>query len=409
MRRDATAGATRALASTDPAAPGSADEAVEVKAAYVTIQDPLDIASWSGLNRHIALAVEARGVDLQYIGALRDPLTFPKKVWFRAREALRLPRYLPDRSHLTSRYFARQVSRRLDPSCEVVFGTGTIATAYLETEQPQAFWSDATLPMMLDFYPAYSNVSRRSRRAGLDLERRGLERTALAIYSSRWAADGAIEYFGIDPDKVAVVPFGANVVDPPTPDDIEEIVSARSDERCRLLFLAVEWERKGGDIAVETARRLNEAGVPTTLVVVGCEPPADAAREPFVECRGFLDKKSVEGNAELRRLLAGSHFLIHPARADATPIALAEASAFALPVLASQAGGIPTIVEDGRNGYTLPNHFDGEQYAALVKELFDDRPRMLRLAHDSYGEYLSRLNWDSSGAAVARALARLVP
>jgi glycosyltransferase involved in cell wall biosynthesis len=408
MRRDATAGGSRALAGTNQAASGEVPEAAAIKASYVTIHDPLDIAAWSGLNRHIALALEAQGIELQYVGALKDPLSIAKKVRFRAGQALGLPRYMPDRSHLSSRYYARQISGRIDPSCNLVFATGTIPTAYLETDQPQAFWTDATLPMMLDFYPAYSNISRRSRRAGLDLERRGLEGTSLAIYSSAWAATGAIEYFDLDPEKVVVVPFGANLEDPPTAEEVDAIAAARSPERCQLLFLAVEWERKGGDIAVEAARWLNALGIPTTLVVVGCTPPAEHAREEFVDCRGFLDKKSAEGTAELRRLLAESHFLIHPARADATPIALAEASGFGLPVVASQVGGIPTIVRDGCNGYTLPSESEGEAYAALVKELFEDRQRMLSLARDTYGEYASRLNWDASGAAVARHLARLV-
>ena len=43
--------------------------------------------------------------------------------------------------------------------------------------------------------------------------------------------------------------------------------------RCHLLFLRVEWVRKGGDIAFETLLKLKELGMQVELVVSGCAPP----------------------------------------------------------------------------------------------------------------------------------------
>jgi glycosyltransferase involved in cell wall biosynthesis len=173
-----------------------------------------------------------------------------------------------------------------------------------------------------------------------------------------------------------------------------------------MLFLAVEWERKGGDIAVEAARRLNEDGIPTTLVVVGCTPPADQI-EPFVDCRGFVDKRTEAGREELSRLLAESHVLIHPARAEAYGLALTEASAFGLPVVAAGVGGITTIVHDGRNGHALAAGSSPAAYAAAVSRIVEDRERMLGFARSSRAEYDARLNWEVAGGAVADRLARL--
>jgi glycosyltransferase involved in cell wall biosynthesis len=356
----------------------------------------------------MALALEAQGVEMCYVGPLHDPYLTAKKVRYRIGRALGWRRYLPDRSHLSAKSYARQVRRRLEGSgCGVVFATGPIPVAFLRTELPVVFWADATLPVMLDFYPSYSAVSRRSMRAGLELERRGLERTSLAIYSTEWAAGAAIEYFQLEPDRVMVVPFGANIDYTPTSAEIERIAEQRRLDQCQLLFLAGEWERKGGDIGVEAARWLNDSGIPTTLVVAGCSPPIDQS-ESFVECRGFLDKRTETGQAELRQLLAESHFLIHPARAEAFGIVLAEANAFGLPIVASSVGGIGTIVRSGRNGYALSPEADGETYGALVKEMFEDRKRMLNLARSSYHEYRSRLNWDVAGAAVLERLEQLV-
>jgi hypothetical protein len=385
----------------------SGDSAPAITAAYVTLVDPLDINAWSGSNRHIALALEAHGVEMRYVGALRDPLATLKKVRYRLGEALGLPRYLADGSHLSARAYAHQAARRLDPDCNVVFSTGTIPLAYLETDLPMAFWADATMPAMLDFYPEYSNVSRRSMRVAQALERRALERVSLAMYASDWAADAAMEHYGIDPTKVAVVPFGANIESPPA-EEIEQLARARPPGHCRMLFLAVDWDRKGGDIALDAARRLNDGGVPTTLVVAGCDPPT-GQREPFVECRGFVDKRTETGRAELTRLLSESHVLIHPARAEAYGVALTEASAFGLPAVAAGVGGITTIIRDGRNGYTLPPGATGDEYAAVVRGIVEDRESMVSLARSCREEYDGRLNWEVASSAVVEQLEAIRP
>lgn len=37
----------------------------------------------------------------------------------------------------------------------------------------------------------------------------------------------------------------------------------------RILFSGVDWERKGGEIAVDTVMQLNAAGIRATLYVAG--------------------------------------------------------------------------------------------------------------------------------------------
>ncbi|MBK7121948.1 MAG: hypothetical protein IPH68_03555 [Chitinophagaceae bacterium] len=41
----------------------------------------------------------------------------------------------------------------------------------------------------------------------------------------------------------------------------------------RLLFLGVEWERKGGQIALDTFYALQNNGMQVQLKIIGCQPP----------------------------------------------------------------------------------------------------------------------------------------
>src|SRR3954454_918599 len=104
-----------------------------MRATYVTLDEPLDIGAWSGTNRHIALALEAQGVILDYVGLLRDPYRVAKQVRWRIEQTLGRNGYLPDRSHFSARSYARQTARSISAQTDFVFSTGALPIAYLKT------------------------------------------------------------------------------------------------------------------------------------------------------------------------------------------------------------------------------------------------------------------------------------
>jgi glycosyltransferase involved in cell wall biosynthesis len=380
-----------------------------VRAAFVTPDDPFDLRTWSGVNLYMARALERQGLELDYVGPLPEPFRLATRVWGRLVSSLGGRRPLPRRSLRVARAYAREVAARLQgKELDLVFSTGTLPIAFLETPLPIAMWADAAFAAMVGFYPEYSGGSRRSVEAGHRIEGAAIARTSLAVYESEWAARAALDAYGLDAKKLMVVPFGANFDQPPAREAVERrIAERRASESWRLLFIGVDWERKGGATAVETVRLLNERGIRATLVVVGSEPPIDP-KTPFVESRGFVSKHTAAGQAELHRILMESHLLLHPARADSGPLAIAEGNAFGLPAIASDVGGMSTLVADGRNGYLVAAAAGADVYADHCAALFRDRERYAGLALTSLEEYEQRLNWDHAGAVVVAALRQLV-
>ena len=103
-----------------------------------------------------------------------------------------------------------------------------------------------------------------------------------------------------------------------------------------------------------------------------------------------------------------SHFFLLPTRGECYGIALCEANAFGLPVVATNTGGIPQIVHEGQNGFMLPLTGRGSDYAALIADVWRDRARYAQLAASSRKAFDERLNWDAWGTAVAKLLCRVV-
>lgn len=312
-------------------------------------------------------------------------------------------RRLLDREPFILKDYARQATALLAHcDADLVFCPSTLPIAYLECRQPIFFWTDATFAGNLGFYINRATVTDSSVRDGHTVEKQALDRCRLAIYASEWAAESAIDNYAVSPNKVKVVPFGANLQCSRTYDQIREMVDKRPRDLCRLLFVGVDWARKGGDIALAVAQRLNDEGMRATLTVAGCEPKIRGALPRFINLVGFLDKTTLAGRARLEDLYAQSHFLILPSRAEAYGLVLAEACSFGLPCIASSVGGIPTIVHDGANGRTFSSDSDISDYCSYIRGLMEHRAEYEELCYSSFNEYERRLNWRVAGEKVRR-------
>lgn len=381
-----------------------------MKVAYVTTYDANDLKNWSGTAHHIARALERQGVEVTYIGSLEDkggPLLGLRRALTRIAGGKRL---LRERDPEVARGYAAQVEERLAGlDVDWIFSPGTIPIAELAVPTPIAFWTDATFGQMVGLYPEFENLSSATVRAGNTLEQHALERAVLAIYASEWAAQSAVRDYGADPAKVKVLPFGANLTGNRDLDAIDEIIRNRGTDVCRLLFVGVDWKRKGGDLALAIATALHDRGVRTELTIVGSSPEIPFRMRDIVNVRGFISKDSPSGGDEIGGLLASSHFLVAPTRAECFGVAFAEASSFALPSIASNVMGVPGVVSNGVNGFTFPLKSIVADAVACMASLWGDRARYESLCWSAFEESRNRLNWEASGRDLMLLLGEMHP
>ena len=376
-----------------------------MRAAYVTTYDSSDVRAWSGLGYHISRCLELAGITVERIGPLARRIhPFARAGQIEAK--LQRRAYGLDRDPHVTRAYSAQVEGQLKSlPCDLVFSPGTIPIAHLKTGHPVAFWADATFAAMLQFYPDFGSLSKRTIRNGLELDTLGLARASVAFYASEWAARSAVADHGADPTKVEVMPFGANMPITNGRSEVAEIVGRRSADSCRLLFVGVDWARKGGDRAVELGRALNERGLPTELHVVGCDPTTDLP--PWVHVHGFIDKSTQAGATTMRRLYQASHLLVHPATAECFGVVFCEAAGHGVISLASRVGGIPSAVREGVTGALFDPAASSEDYADYVWRLLEDRGRYETMAIGAFDEYQHALSWEAQAKRLGARLAKL--
>ncbi len=369
--------------------------------------DTRDKRAWSGTIYYMACMLENYCGEIFHL----SPIPFSKemlvgRVINKSARIFFRKNFRYHCSFLFARRFAKVTAQRLaGQSFDVIVApAGATEIAFLETDIPIVLVEDATYKQLFDYYPVCSNLLQRSIYEMNTIQDLALKKASAVIYSSTWAAHSAIGEYGADPAKVHVVPFGANLDEPPP----REVVLARKkSERCRLLFLGVEWVRKGGVIAFETLLKLEEMGIQAELIVCGCTPPEKIAHERM-KVIPFLDKNDEIQRQELEKLFMSADFLLVPTRAEAYGLVFCEASAFGLPVIATNTGGVSEIVREGENGFLLPYEARGDAYAEVIARVYHDDQRYAELVRASRAAFEERLNWDAWGVAVKHILAKLL-
>ncbi|MBE0652210.1 MAG: glycosyltransferase family 4 protein [Bacteroidales bacterium] len=362
---------------------------------YITSFDATDIRNYSGTGYYIPKMLGDSGDQVAYIGKLKEMTPAYQKIKRRLYE-YRGKNYLIERNPSLLKSWGKQIQKQLQPGTDILLGYSSQPFAKLETKRPIAFWVDAVFASMIDYYEVYSNLCRESIKDGNSMEQNALSKAAVAVFSSQWAADEAARHYQVDPEKIKVVTYGANIDVPYSLQDIVSIASSKKMDTCHLLFLGIEWKRKGGDKAVEITRILNQSGIRAHLSIVGIDPGEEVKKLDYVSVYGYVSKSTPEGKALLSELISRSHFLLLPTRADCTPIVFSELNAHGVPVITTNEGGIPSIVTHGVNGFMFDKDDSPEVFSNCILEWMQDESRYTELAKSSFNEYITRLNWDVS-------------
>ncbi|MCC5868994.1 MAG: glycosyltransferase [Gammaproteobacteria bacterium] len=100
--------------------------------------------------------------------------------------------------------------------------------------------------------------------------------------------------------------------------------------------------------------------------------PEQARIEAQVEARGWTSRVRLPGfRSDMARILPALDMLVHPALTEGLGVALLEAGACGIPVVAAAAGGIPEVIEDGRTGLLVPPGASEPLAAAMLRVLED--------------------------------------
>ena len=364
----------------------------QLRIGFLTSHDPMSRRAWSSTIYSNYTAVKKHWGSVTSLGPVSPSYETLGKTCNTFSRALFHKKYNYQHSIVESLHYGRIFHKKLTQEqfdC-IVAPAASTEIACLKTTVPIIYVIDATFSLLAGYYSCFSGLLSISIREGNWIERAALKKASIVLCASQWARQSAIHSYSIDEAKVGVVPFGANIETVPTS---EAIQTKKKSNRCRLLFLGVDWERKGGSIAFNTLRYLHEMGVPAELTVCGCIPPVEFVHKAM-NIIPFLDKTSSIDLKKLYDLLFSTDFLLLPTRAEGFGIVFCEANAFGVPAITSDTGGISEVIIDGENGFKLPLSATGADYARLIWEIYSNDHRYYKLLQTSREAFEKKLNWD---------------
>ncbi|MDH5642967.1 MAG: N-acetyl-alpha-D-glucosaminyl L-malate synthase BshA [Gemmatimonadota bacterium] len=197
-----------------------------------------------------------------------------------------------------------------------------------------------------------------------------IEQSDAVTAVSRYLQEETFQKFGCERSKIEVIPnFIDRTVYVPSDDCKARKALARPDEKI-ILHTSNFRPLKQVPALVRVFAKI-EKEVPSVLVLVGDGPDRTEA-EKTVQELGLDDKVRFLGklNTVVDVLQAGDLFML-PSSSEAFGLGALEAMSCGLPVVASNVGGVPEVVEDGVSGFLHPpDDLDGMAHSAI--ELLKD-------------------------------------
>ena len=213
------------------------------------------------------------------------------------------------------------------------------------------------------------------------IEREIYHKAAMTFVRSSNVQRSVIEDYECPAEKVALVFAGSNV-------SVSTAKTANTDyTQAAILFVGLDWRRKGGPDLIEAFKIVREKHPDATLTIVGANPEINI---PNCNVVGKVTPQ------ELDYYYQNASVFCLPTYLEPFGIAFIEAMTARLPIVATRVGAIPDFVEEGRNGW-LVDPGDTQSIATALMKLIE-KPEMCK----SFGEFSFRLiqdhySWDAVG------------
>jgi glycosyltransferase involved in cell wall biosynthesis len=241
--------------------------------------------------------------------------------------------------------------------------------------------------------------------AELDAKERAVLRAVPAVIAtSDWAVRRLVSHHGLAPDRVHVAAPGA---------DIAPLASG-TDGVSRLLCVAAVTPRKGQHRLVEALATVTDLPWSCSFVGgLGHDPEYVAGLRDLIDAYGLQDRLHLEGpqaGAELDASYASADLLVLASYAETYGMAVTEALARGIPVLATDVGGLAEAVGRAPDGGVPGILVPPEDPAALAAELrgwFGEADVRRRLKAAARGRRAALDGWATTARSLAGVLGRL--
>lgn len=358
---------------------------------FITNQD-LNITSggWSGINFNIHKEL-VKYFDINYVGPIAPRMMFSQKL---VSKVLRMINLKGDFSFFSNRrleQISKKVSEKILPA-EYDFFFGQTAWIGYKSSNPYGVYLDADFKTYLEIFSTPQEFRKRDIERIAKKEELWLQGAKHIFVGSQWAWNEMLKYYDLKEEQKRVVYTGGNVEMP---------VSDNYKGSLNLIFISLNFEKKGGFICVDAFKEVKLKHPDVTLTVIGERPPSNILEIEGIEYAGLLRKTIQDEYKIFKKLISEAFLLIHPTKMDTMGAVLIEAGYFGCPSIAPKSFGVPELVLHNKTGLIVDVPFSSQDFSDHINFLIENKSDYLNMREAARNYTTSKLTWESIGTLIS--------
>ncbi len=356
-------------------------------------RDPFDRRSFSGISYYFFKECERQGLLL---GALGCELEGWRKWLYLTLSYHRQKNLWRMRYYLSTRY-RNQLTQILSSKLPRNQRIGTLlqigamfdGSQLLQQGAYLTSYHDGNIGMRLRSPYAARGFDEHRAQQALAYEQSVAKRMDRVFVMGDYLAESFEHDIGVEKRRIVNISHGANLDEIPLPDPGKNYAAAE------VLFVAVEFDRKGGRTLLPAFQRARKRVPDAILHVVGVRtpPPGDLPMDG-VKWHGFLKKEVPEEAAILESLFRRCTVFVLPSLYEPFGISVSEAMLYGIPPIITGDWGVAEKVVPGVSGlHVKPG--DEDSLTAALTELLSDPGKTESFGLAARQRGLERFTWPS--------------
>jgi len=267
--------------------------------------------------------------------------------------------------------------KNLREDYDLIFQTTWQPAIRNKPAKPHFIFEDFTIKMAEREYPQWVKFfTEEEKNKWIKLETETYQNATMIFTVSDHTRNAIINDYGVEEWKVVTTYNGVNIKELPV---FEKDYSGKI-----ILFVGIEFERKGGLALINAFKEVKKEIKDVKLVIVGARPHVNI---PDVEIKGELNHEMT-----LQQYKNASIFAM-PSICEPFGIAFLEAMAYKTPCIGTTVDAMPEIIEDGKTGFLVPPN-DYKQLADKLILLLEDENLMKKMGEEGRKRVEKCFTWD---------------
>jgi glycosyltransferase involved in cell wall biosynthesis len=357
--------------------------------------DPHSPNTWSGSGLFLLGAMDRTGILDRAVGIKVPPIQnsiLLARNFNRNRSVWRAHYYFDP----AYRRALTQAAKRVSPTSAFLLQIGHMFSLPDAFPQKKCIsYHDGNLSQLLKSGFGLEGISRQRVDQALRYEEQAAGQMTAIFTFSEYLRQSFISDYHVPAERVFNVGGGINLSDIPRANPDKDYTAPR------ILFIGIDFARKGGPQLIEAFRIVRNALPTAELHIVG---PAKLDNLPAgILFHGRLSKADPNQKYKLESLFRNSTLFVLPSLYEPFGIAPLEAMLYQLPCLVTDAWALRETVTPGYNGDLVPKgSVDG--LATKLLELLSNPERLAAMGHQGRNIVLQQYTWSAVADRMSAAL-----